>query len=688
MKKILFLTLLLCISFIMNAQNNFISQNTVQKTIKAIQASTQIAVPMITRGVTQTAALWTAEDGTEEEFTEFCAENFCASSSDKEVLYRRLCDNFEAIVGHSNRVTIELSLPIHVTGYETLPIDERFAAYDGLAHFTDDLFANKIAFIITLNFPHYTLKEKSENAEKWSELEWGYARLGDWFTSRVPAAISQGITTATTAADNYIANYNIHMGNVKGNDGQLYWDKGLKLITHWGLRDELKACYADKENGLKKQQIIYDIMRHIIDQSIPRDVIDNNEYFWYASANKTYKGTIEFLLPREKDTRYEYLLANFKAESAADAYYADHSTFLDRRFNDDLEFSQKDIEKLFDAFLSAPEVETVANLISKKLGRKLQPFDIWYNGFKNRSSIAESDLDVLTRQKYPNKEAFAADLPQILQKLGFTKEKAEFICSHVTVDASVGAGHAWESMMRSDNARLRTRIGEKGMDYKGYNIGVHEFGHNVEQTFSLHNVPSYFLAGVPNTAFTEALAFNFQQRDLQLLGVSNNDTIGEYYDILDNFWSTYEIMGVSLLDIRVWQWMYANPNATAEQLKAAVLDLSKEIWNKYYAPIFKTKDQTILAVYSHMIDSPLYLCAYPLGYLIEFQLGNYFKNKNLGTEVERMFSQGKLIPQYWLQKAVGEKLSATPFVKAAADAANKVSAYESAQKKSAKKAKK
>lgn len=672
------------ISIMMHAQNTNITSAVVQKTIGAVQKNSKIAATLITRGVTQTAELWTAADGTPDEFTQFCIDNYCQSSSEKEALFNRICDNFESINGHANRVTIELSLPIHVTGYESLPIDERFAAYDGMAHFTDDMFANKIAFIVTLNFPHYTLKEKSDNAEKWSDLEWGYARLGDWFTSRVPAEISQAITTATTSADNYISNYNIQMGMVKSNDGQLYWDKNLKLISHWGLRDELKACYADKENGLKKQQIIYSIMQHIIDQSIPREVINNNTYTWYASANKTYKGTTEFILPREKDVRYEYLLANFRAERAADAYYPDHSTFIDRRFNDDLEFSQKDIERLFDAFLSAPEIGTVASLISKKLGRKLQPFDIWYNGFKNRSAIEESELDRLTRGRYPNKDAFIADLPNILQKLGFTKQKAEFLCSHITVDASVGAGHAWESKMKSDNARLRTRIGEKGMDYKGYNIGVHEFGHNVEQTFSLHNVPNYFLAGVPNTAFTEALAFNFQQRDLQLLGVTESDTIGEYYDILDNFWSTYEIMGVSLLDIRVWKWMYAHPEATAAELKEAVITMSKEIWNQYYAPVFKIKDQTILAVYSHMIDSPLYLCAYPLGYLIEFQLGSYFKGKNLGTEVERIFSQGRLIPQYWLQKAVGERLSATPFVKAAADAATRVSAYEREQKKNEK----
>jgi len=687
MKKTFFLCAFWGIFLIMNAQN-YIPQTTIQKTISNIKQNSKISHDLISRGVHQAAALWTSEDGTSSEFADFCITNFCTDDQQKLLLFNRLCHNFESIIGHANRVTIDLSLPIHVSGYQSLPIDERFAAYDGLAHLSNDMFNNKIAFIIILNFPHYTLKEKTEYADKWSDLEWGFARLGDLFTSRIPAEKIQAINAATAAADHYISNYNIHMGFVRTNDHNSFWSKDTKLISHWGLRDELKAAYADTENGLKKQKLIYDIMLHIIDQTIPVEVIDNEEYLWYPTANKMFYEGIEIGGTAEKDVRYQYLLNNFRAESAADSYYTGHSTFLSRRFNDDLEIFQDDIERLFVAFLSQPEIKKVANLISQKLNRKLQPFDIWYNGFKNRTATSENDLDVLTRAKYPTKDAFVEDLPNILHSLGFSDEKAQFICQHVTVDASVGAGHAWEAMMRDDNARLRTRIGEKGMDYKGFNIGIHEFGHNVEQTFSLHNVPNYFLKGVPNTAFTEAVAFAFQQRDLQLLGVNQNDTIGAYYDLLDNFWSCYEIMGVSLLDIHVWQWMYAHPKATASELKTAVLSMAKDIWNKYYAPIFKVQDQTILAVYSHMIDAPLYLCAYPIGYLISFQLENHFKDKNLGTEVERLFSQGRLIPQYWLKKGIGKTLTVTPFVRTAGAAVDIIESYEKAQQAAEKKAQK
>ena len=105
----------------------------------------------------------------------------------------------------------------------------------------------------------------------------------------------------------------------------------------------------------------------------------------------------------------------------------------------------------------------------------------------------------------------------MLQTLGFAPAKAEEICSHIVVEPARGSGHAWPALGRKEPARLRTRIGQGGMDYKGYNIAVHEFGHNVEQVLDMYDIDYYTLAGVPNTAFTEASAFLFQARDLELL---------------------------------------------------------------------------------------------------------------------------------------------------------------------------
>ena len=78
-------------------------------------------------------------------------------------------------------------------------------------------------------------------------------------------------------------------------------------------------------------------------------------------------------------------------------------------------------------------------------------------------------------------------------------------------------------------------------------------------------------------------------------------------------------MGVSLVDLYTWRWMYENQDANAQELRDAVVSIAKDVWNKYYAPVFGVKDSPILAIYSHMIDSPLYLANYPVGHLIDYQ---------------------------------------------------------------------
>ena len=639
------------------AENQTIQSSTIEKTIKSVRSVTSLPEALVERGVKQAAALWRNEDGSQQEFEQFCKKYFCKDMNEKVLLFNRICDNFEVILGHNNRISIELMRPEQLAGYTSTSVDQFFSAYSGMAHFQEDMFANKLAFVVILNFPHFTLKEKQHNGHRWTDQEWGFVRLGDVFTSRVPASVQQRIANVSTAANSYIDKFNINMQQVGSYHNQFFWHYSLPLITHWGLRDELKAAYADRTYGADKQEVLYDVMLRIIKDEVPAEVRKQDlTYKWYPSTNQIMLNGIQILSDaRAPKSRYQYLLDFFKAEKAADEYYSNN--FIQRKFEDEYEISVEDAEALFTTLLSSPVVEEVANLISKRLNRKLQPFDIWYDGFKNRGSVDQSQLDILVKEKYPNKAAFESDLPNVLTKLGFTAEKAKFICDHVSVDASLGAGHALESKMRDDKSMLRTRFGSDGMDYKGYNIGIHEFGHNVEQTISLHDVPNYFLAGVPNTAFTEALAFTFQGKDLELLGLKTEDENADNLKTLDLFWNCYEIMGVSLVDIRVWKWMYEHPNADAFELKDAVISIAKEVWNLYYAPVFKAKDEPILAIYSHSIIDPLYLSAYPIGHIIDFQLENYLKGKNMGEEVTRIYKLGRLEPNLWMQRAIGEKVS-------------------------------
>src|SRR5206468_510897 len=134
-----------------------------------------------------------------------------------------------------------------------------------------------------------------------------------------------------------------------------------------------------------------------------------------------------------------------------------------------------------------------------------------------------------------------------------------------------------------------------GMDYKGFNIAVHEMGHNVEQILSLEEIDHTLLHGVPNTAFTEALAFVFQDKDLELLGLTSPDAKGEALKVLDDFWASCEIAGF------------------------------------------------------------MYLPDYPIGHLIAFQVKEQMKKAGkIGPEFERMVKAGRIAPDLWMTNATGK----------------------------------
>lgn len=615
----------------------------------------------IERGVMQVSQLWRETDGTAEDFVDFCKNSFVSDSEELSTLFTTLERNFEVINGYYHKMDVELKMPIQLVGPDITPVDMMFGSYDASAHINDDMYSNKIAFLTALNFPFYSLEEKTELGENWNRKEWAYARMGDRFISRVPASIQQEISKTLTEADAYISDYNINMDKLRNEKEEQLFPDGMKLISHWGLRDELKSNYADQEKGLEKQRMIYQVMKRIVDQSIPLNVINNSSFTWNPYTNEVRD--IEIVSsPSEDIRRYEIFLKNFHVMRKLDPYSSHYPTQIDRAFDGTMEISQKDVEELFKGLLSSPQVKEVAAFIESRLGRELEPFDIWYNGFSSGEALSEDKLTAITSAKYPNAETLEKDLPNILVKLGWSPEKANEISSLVTVDASRGAGHAWGANMRNDVARLRTRIGDNGMDYKGYNIAVHEFGHNVEQTITMNDVDYYVLNGVPNTAFTEAVAFLFQKRDLELLGLQNPNPEDEYYLALDNFWSSYEIMGVSLVDIQVWEWLYANPDATPAQLKEAVISISKAVWNEYYADVLGGKDEILLGIYSHMIDYPLYLPNYPMGHLIDFQIEQQVRDKNLSAEIERMYTQGSIIPQLWMKNAVGSPISIEPLL--------------------------
>ncbi|HZR08369.1 MAG TPA: hypothetical protein VFA79_07295 [Myxococcales bacterium] len=643
------------------------------------------------RGVRQVAAYWRAEDGDAAALRAFVDESFLSDPRQLEALHHRFSLAMEQIDGHFLEIGRALRSWSELELGPQMDVDQRFAALDVSAHLSEDLFSSRLAFVALLNFAQPDLQEMVAQGARWSRQEWAEARLTRRFAVRPSGAARQAVAKASAEAEAYIAGYNVWMHHVLAPDGRRLFPKGMRLLTHWNLRDQIKADYAEPDKGLAllRQRLIREVMERIVTQTIPQGVIDDPRVDWSPVANTVTASPPEEIeteqmkaqgkrpaapsisAQREPDTRYAVLLADFRASRQLDEDSPMARTEIDRHFQLDDEIPEQRVRALLTQVLGSPLVPRVAALIQKRLGRPLEPFDIWYDGFVEKQP--EGELSKLTRARYPTADAYKKDIPRLLQGLGFTPDKARWVDSHIVVDPARGSGHALESDRRSemypwwgpgDSAHLRTRVNPDGMDYKGYNIAVHEMCHNVEQTFSLYEVDDTLLQGVPGTAFTEALAFTCQHRDLELLGQARSDARVEHARALKAFWDSWEIAGVALTDLDVWHWMYAHPDASPADLREATVAIARGYWDKYYAPILGKPGNPQLGIYSHMINSFLYLYRYPVGHLIAFQLEEKLRGPESGKAFERAASFGRVLPDLWMEHATGKPVVAEPMLEA------------------------
>jgi hypothetical protein len=638
----------------------------------------------IRTGLHQVVEFWRPEDGGTAVFESFVRANFAGDQESIDTMFGRFQRLLEQLDGHMHEISREFATQQDLDLGPIRSYDEVFGGYDPSAHVIDDFFQNKLAFVVLLNFPLTTLEERINLGPKWTRRQWAETRLAERFSKRIPAEVNLAIAQAGSDSANYIAGYNIWMYHLVDDQGQQSFPPKMRLLSHWNLRDEIKADYADSENGLAKQRLVQQVMERIVTQSIPQAVIDNPHVDWNPYSNEVKpaaaedsdspaKSDLKITNAPEPDTRYATLLQTYRAARLADPYSPTAPTLIDRRFNEDRQIPEERLRAMLEQVLTSPLVAQVAKLIETRLGRPLEPFDVWYNGFRSGNKYSEAELDAIVAKKYPTPQAYQKDIPNLLMKLGFPEARARYLAEHIQVDPARGSGHAMGAQMRSEKSHLRTRVETTGMNYKGFNIAVHEMGHNVEQTFSLNDVDYTLLEGVPNTAFTEALAFVFQNQDMALLGLASPDPKSEAMKTLNDFWGTYEIAGVALVDMAVWHWMYDHREAKPEELREATLQIAKDTWNHYYAPVFGKKDVLLLGIYSHMIDSFLYLPDYPIGHLIAFQIEEQMKKKgSIGPEFERMAKMGRVTPDLWMENATGKPVSADALLSATENALKQI----------------
>ncbi|HET8734201.1 MAG TPA: hypothetical protein VFM45_10580 [Anaeromyxobacteraceae bacterium] len=640
----------------------------------------------IDRGLEQVTRAWRPADGPPEALEALALEQFVADDAGLAALLGRFEENLEELDGRFMQANRTLARHAVLEIGPQIPVDALFAAFDAGAHLNDDLYASRLAFVALLNFPVTTLEERLSAGRGWSRRQWAEARLtgrrgalvgasDGGIAFRVPAPVKQEIARTYADAQAYVAGYNLYVHHLLDADGERLFPKGKRLLSHWNLRDELKSAYGQPD-ALPRQRALFRAMERIVAQEIPRAAVDSPLVDWNPFTNEVRPAPAASVEggatppakadpAREPDTRYAVILAQFRALRAADPYTPSAPTAIARKFQVDREIPEARVVAMLEEVLSSPLVPRAARIASARLGRPLEPFDLWYAGFVPRGR-PEAELDRLTRARYPTAAAFQADIPRLLEGLGFSAERARWLADRIVVEPARGSGHAQQSATRDDKPRLRTRVGPDGMDYKGYNIAVHELGHNVEQVLSLYAVDHTLLSGVPCNAFTEALAYSFQDRNLALLGLPAPDAAARDMEAIQALWQAWEIAGVGLVDIRMWQWLYAHPEATAAELRAATVRIAKEVWNRWYAPVLGGRDSPVLAIYSQMVDEPLYVADYAIGHLVAAQIEERFARAGkVGPEFERMAVFGSLPADLWMENATGAPLSARALLVAA-----------------------
>src|SRR5262249_9552862 len=208
------------------------------------------------------------------------SNNLASDQASLDALFDRFQRLLEQLDGHMHEIGREFRQRADLDLGPLLPLDEIFAGYDPSAHIVDDFFKNKLAFVVLLSFPLTTLEERIAQGANWTRRQWAEVRLAQRVSKRIPAGVHLALAQAAVEADTYISQYNIWMHHLVGNSGERLFPPGLRLLSHWSLRDEIKASYEDSKNGLAKQRMIEQVMERIITQTIPAAVVDNPTVDW------------------------------------------------------------------------------------------------------------------------------------------------------------------------------------------------------------------------------------------------------------------------------------------------------------------------------------------------------------------------------------------------------------------------
>jgi hypothetical protein len=639
----------------------------VRDAIEAIVARHgEVARHAATRGVNQVADRWQPEDGDGDGFVTLCRDHFVADAPARARLLDRLERAMETVSGHLYEIRRDLRWWTDVRTEACPGVDDVLAKFDPAPDLSDQLYRQRIGFIALLNFPRSDLAEMLKEGGTWSVDRWAESRLAQAFGPRIPPALGDRARRVSHEASMFVSGFHIPVETLVDSGGKRWLPTGRKLLAHWLVREEVKANYGDREHGLARQRALMWVMARHIDGTIPAGVMDGSNTLDWDSERNTLGGRPAPSLHGPQ--RYRHWLSHRDLAFEFDRLYPEAPTAIARKFELDREIPEADVERLLTDLLGHPVMAKVAQWLRNRLGRALEPHDIY---FEDIAEVKPAEaMNAAVKRLFPDEKAFERKLPEVLKGLGFTPADAEFLGSRIRVEIARGSGHAMRPGKPEYGAWLRTSRLDAELGWDGFDTAMHELGHNLEQLCSTHFAPRPLLRGVPNTACTEAFAFLYQSLGRQVLGLETPEQARQamHVDSLATMLAAFQIAGPSLLELHAWRWIYANPKASPEQLRDEVLAIAERLWSRFYEPHFGKDPYHTLAAYQHMVGHPLYLADYTIGHVMSHQIRSHLTGRDLATETKRITSIGSVTPDAWMRKAVGAPLSIEPLARAADEA--------------------
>ena len=638
-----------------------ISENIQNTTIKAIINKHALCNEnFIRQTVRLTASRWADSDGLNDDFLRFCLKHYVSNPTRKLKLFHKILEKIETIYG--------LSMSLHWTNKWSAmmqtgpiePIDEIFALIDPNDRIEEDFYQSKLSHVILLNFPIVTLAEKKALSHSPVDRQLlAQSRLAELCQNLRPSEISAKESSAISQSYQYIHHLLSELNRIVFVDSTVLVDIPTTVDCHWGLRDQIVLHYRTQQ-GFRKQCLLAKIWERVTLEEVPAEYFINTKTRWDPVSNTLYHigSNSQFNDISFYTGRYARLRDLFEAKKAQDDCSPEMPNYINRSFELEREMSEQLVRQLFTNYLTNPLLPQVAKHLKELLNRDLVAFDIVFNqfGFNTHTAVASHYDDVVAR-KFPTLSHFNDAIPDILIQLGFSPQLASKISKQIKVVACRTGGFSSFPKMRGGDYILATPCDNEKMNFTAFVTAMHELGHCTEGFLSSESTDYYTLGEVPCAAFSEAFAYLFESKSLQILGLEEDTSIAKQNKTLNLFWSAFLNCGIALVDMDCWQWMYKHPGFTAASLKSAVIEISRNIWNCYYKPILGEENSVILAGYSVMLTNPLYLPEYAVAIFIQAQIEHHLTNKILGQEMPRMCKIGRITPDEWMIRAIGEPIS-------------------------------